>query len=113
MPAGSRRGGADTNGLARVAGVAAVVAAVRLRIGLLGLGHRAMAVGMPTQVLAVCYVRLVPAIGGVLFVDLVVAVVLCILVDVEIGHRILQTGTRLARVPTDRFGSVTLAWIRA
>jgi hypothetical protein len=85
--------------LGRVAGVAAIIAAVRLFVRLFGLGHCAAAIRMPTQVRAVLFFRLVPAIC-ILLMDFMVAVRLGVCVDVEKGHFSLLDRCRQDRVPS-------------
>jgi hypothetical protein len=67
---------------------AAIIAAVRLRISLFGFFHGTVAVRMPPQIEAIRQIGLMPTVG-ILFVNLVVAILLGVLVYIEIGHRIL------------------------
>jgi len=79
-----------------VASVAAIVAAVRLRVSLLGFGHCAATVGMIAQILPIGrYRHVATAIGRV--VDLVVAILLGSCVDDEMRHlSILLFGGQLS-----------------
>lgn len=73
--------------LARVAGVAAPVAAVRLRVRLFGFADGVLAVRVPAELMPV---RMVRRMATALGMDLVVAIGLLVRVDVVVGHDVLH-----------------------